>query len=194
MDPSSSFLEYFFGSIIDFITNFSVSDILDSLSSFYATVKIIGIILSLILIFLCIYAEINLLRVEREEDEHERHLREHYKAHHGHGSGQPYTNTRWLKIVDHINSKNPSDWRLAILEADIILDEMLSKMAYHGETVSDKLKSIDESQISSINSAWEAHKIRNAIAHEGSDFLISEREARRVIGLYEKVFKEFHFI
>ncbi len=195
MDSSPSFLEYFFASIIDFITKFTLSDLLDSLGSFYSTLKIICTILSLILICLCIYAELGLHHVEKEEEEHERHLLEHYKAHAaGHGSGQSPSNARWLKIIDHINSKNPSDWRLAILEADIVLDEMLSKMGYQGETVSDKLKAIDQGEFTSINSAWEAHKIRNAIAHEGSDFLISEREAKRIVGLYETVFKEFKFI
>ncbi|MDD4989029.1 MAG: hypothetical protein PHV42_01195 [Candidatus Pacebacteria bacterium] len=193
MNPSPSFLEYFFASIIDFITKFTLSGFLDSWSSFYSTLKIFGAILSLILIFLCIYAEIGLRNVEKLEDEHERHLLEHYKAH-ASGGGHASSNTRWLKIIDHINSKSSSDWRLAILECDIILDEMLSKMGYHGETVSDKLKAVEPNDFTSINSAWEAHKIRNAIAHEGSDFLISEREAKRIIGLYEVAFREFKFI
>ncbi len=199
MTPTSpSFLEYFFASILNFITKFTFVGLLESFDSFYSTVKIVCTILSLLLIFLCIYAEVGLHHVEEEEEEHEHHLLEHYKQHHAHehggGHGGGHANGRWLKIVDHIGSKNPSDWRLAILEADIILDEMLSKMGYHGQTLSDKLKSVGEGEFQSLNSAWEAHKIRNAIAHEGSDFLISEREAKRIIGLYEQVFKEFKFI
>jgi hypothetical protein len=45
-----------------------------------------------------------------------------------------------------------------------------------------------------LDAAWEAHKIRNAIAHEGSDFVLSQRESKRVIGLYEMVFNEFNYV
>jgi len=105
-----------------------------------------------------------------------------------------YVNPKWQKVTEHINSKNPSDWKLAILEADIILDEMLDKMGYHGETMGEKLKMIEPSDFTSLGSAWEAHKIRNLIAHEGSDFLINEREAQRVIRLFQEVFEEFKYI
>lgn len=105
-----------------------------------------------------------------------------------------YVNPKWNKVQEHINSKNPADWRLAILEADIILDEMLDKMGYHGATIGEKLKMVEQSDFTTINSAWEAHKIRNSIAHEGSDFLISQREAERVIALFKQVFEEFKYI
>jgi hypothetical protein len=117
---------------------------------------------------------------------------------HGHSDShheeEGHSNPRWEKITEHIHSTNPSDWRLAILECDIVLDEMLTKMSYHGETVADKLKAVERSDFLTIDQAWEAHKVRNAVAHEGSNFMMTEREAKRVVGLYEQVFKEFHYI
>lgn len=112
------------------------------------------------------------------------------------GSSLPraMVNEKWQRVVVHINSANPSDWKLAILECDIMLGEILEKMGYLQESIGEKLKVIEPSDFSNIESAWEAHKIRNAIAHEGSDFMINEREAKRVIGLYEVVFREFEYI
>lgn len=104
------------------------------------------------------------------------------------------SNKRWQKILEYIDSENESDWRLAILEADVILYEMLEKMGYHGETVSDKLRGVEKSDFLTVEKAWEAHKVRNVIAHEGGDFVLSNREARRAVSLYEEVFKEFRFI
>jgi hypothetical protein len=101
---------------------------------------------------------------------------------------------RWKRIVSYVQSSTPSDWRLAILEADIVLEEILDVNGYRGETIGEKLKTVEPSDMDSLNDAWEAHKIRNAIAHEGEKFLLTEREARRVVGLYEKVFREFEFI
>lgn len=104
------------------------------------------------------------------------------------------TNPKWQKVLDHVNSPNSADWRLAILEADIMLDEMLDKMGYHGVTIGDKLKSVEASDFSTLQQAWEAHKIRNSIAHEGSDFVLTKPEAERVVRLFQKVFEEFKYI
>jgi hypothetical protein len=103
-------------------------------------------------------------------------------------------NRRWERVMEHINSPSPNDWKFAILEADIILDDLLTAMSYKGETMADKLKNVEKSDFLTIDNAWEAHKVRNSVAHEGADFLITEREARRVIELFRSVFEEFHFI
>ena len=101
---------------------------------------------------------------------------------------------RWEKIIKLSESENSSDWRLAIIEADIILDDLLEKLQLPGETMGEKLKAVEKSDFVTIELAWEAHKARNAIAHEGSNFLLNQRETRRVISLYESVFKEFRLI
>lgn len=103
-------------------------------------------------------------------------------------------NPKWELVENHINSDDENKWKLAIIEADIILDELLTTLNLPGQTIGDKLKAVEPSDFDSIEEAWEAHKIRNAIAHEGSDFLINQREAKRVIKLYQKVFEEFEII
>ncbi len=103
-------------------------------------------------------------------------------------------NPKWKRVLEHIESDNQADWRLAIIEADIMLGELLDAQGYTGETIGDKLKKIEISDFQTLNEAWEAHKVRNQIAHEGSDFLISEREARRIINLFRQVFEEFRYI
>ena len=104
------------------------------------------------------------------------------------------TNERWEKVEKHIESQNPTDWRLAILESDIILDEMLQKMGYKGEGIGEMLKTVEKSDFLTLDAAWEAHKVRNNIAHQGSEFVMSHPEAKRVINLYKQVFEEFFFI
>lgn len=104
------------------------------------------------------------------------------------------TKKKWDKIVAQSESTTPSEWRLAIIEADIMLDDLLSTLRLPGETMGDKLKAVEKSDFNTIDLAWEAHKARNMIAHQGSDFVLNQRETRRIISLYEVVFKEFHLI
>ena len=103
-------------------------------------------------------------------------------------------NERWIKIEEHVASENPNDWRLAIIEADIMLDEVVTKMGYYGDTLGEKLKQVAKGDIEYLDALWEAHKVRNQIAHEGSDFILTQREAKRVVGLYATAFRELRVI
>ena len=91
----------------------------------------------------------------------------------------------------HGNSDSPNDWKLAIIEADIILDDVLKQQGYAGNSLGERLKSISPSQLESLQDAWEAHKVRNKIAHEGADFVLTKRLAQETITKYQRVFTEF---
>lgn len=106
----------------------------------------------------------------------------------------PRTLLRWNRVSEQASASNPESWRLAILEADIMLNELLDLQGYKGETIADKMKQVDRATFNSIDAAWEAHKVRNVIAHTGVAHDLTPREVRRVIALYERVFKEFRYI
>ena len=103
-------------------------------------------------------------------------------------------NPKWERVVTHSDSINPSDWKLAIIEADTMLDDLLKASGFHGDSLGERLKAVDKSDFLTIDFAWEAHKIRNQIAHQGGDFELNHRETKRVIALYESVFREFKII
>ncbi len=108
--------------------------------------------------------------------------------------GDPALARRWATVQKHIESDNPNDWKQAIMEADIMLDDLLSNMGYRGESIGEKLKRVDAAHFQSLNEAWEAHKVRNQIAHEGSAYPLNQVDARRTVQQYKKVFEEFYFI
>jgi len=108
--------------------------------------------------------------------------------------GDPALTERWKNVMRHTESDNQNDWRQAIIEADIILGEILDKMGYRGESIGEKLKRVEKADFTTLDFAWEAHKVRNVIAHEGSNFVLSQHEAKRIIGMYRKVFEEFFYI
>lgn len=106
----------------------------------------------------------------------------------------PRTHMRWSRILEHAQSDDEHKWRLAILECDIMLNELLDLQGYKGETIAEKMKQVPRSQFNSIDDAWEAHKVRNKVAHEGVEYHIDERTKNHVINLYQRIFKEFGFI
>jgi hypothetical protein len=106
----------------------------------------------------------------------------------------PQTQLRWHRVKEKIMSDNEQSWRVAILEADVMLNELLDTLGYKGHTMTDKMRQAERTNFRSIDLAWEAHRVRNRVAHEGEALHLDEQMARHTIGMYEHVFKEFHFL
>ena len=102
--------------------------------------------------------------------------------------------TQWQIVLEHLYSEIAAEWRIAILEADAMLDEAIKSAGGSGDTLGERLKSLDSGDFQTLQSAWDAHKIRNMIAHEGINFQLTQREAKRVIDLYEKVLSELKYV
>lgn len=154
--------------------------------SFIATIMIIGTILTLIFLGGIVYVTIRTNQVRAREAER---IKAAIPK-----EVEPYRNERWEKVMKHVSSDNPSDWRFAILEADVMLDELFTRIGYQGVSLGEKLKAATRGDVKNLDAAWEAHKIRNQIAHEGGDYILTQRETKRVIELYGQVFREFHYI
>lgn len=136
-----------------------------------------------------VYCTMRILQIRRAE------WAQHRKAAHTvEHEDVPATRMRWNRIMEHAQSADEHKWRLAILECDIMLNELLDLQGYKGETIAEKMKQVSRTNFNTIDDAWEAHKVRNKVAHEGTEFQIDERSKNHVINLYQRVFKEFGFI
>ncbi len=157
---------------------------LDTLWSIYA---FLAYIVSIILLSLYAYASMRRSQYYQEGTES---LREEERLYDLQFRGVQQ-NSRLGDILAHSQSDNPNDWKLAIIEADIILDDILKKRGYAGNSLGERLRSISPGQLGSLDDAWEAHKIRNRIAHDGADFVLTQRLAEETINRYRRVFTEF---
>jgi hypothetical protein len=149
----------------------------------------LAIIVSLLLAVGIAYCALRISQIRKIE-----HHNFHKHAHSVHHEDIPRTRLRWNRIMEHANSGDEHQWRLAILEADIMLNELLDVLGYKGETMGEKMKMVNRANFNSIDEAWEAHKVRNRVAHEGSENPLTEREKNIVISQYARVFQEFGFI
>lgn len=159
-------------------------------------------ILSLLAVFFVSIISYTVIRIFEIRKKEHHHLQEEIKEYAHHQvekqrklqEGDQPKNERWQKVLAHVFSPSLSDWKLAIIEADSMLDSLLDQLGFRGDSIGDKLKLADREKFKNLISAWEVHTIRNRIAHEGLDFEISQKEAKRVITLYEQIFREFGFI
>ncbi|OGI15251.1 MAG: hypothetical protein A3E38_00400 [Candidatus Moranbacteria bacterium RIFCSPHIGHO2_12_FULL_54_9] len=96
---------------------------------------------------------------------------------------------RFEKSLARLESGNPSQYKVAVLEADAFADEVLTGIGYKGATMGAKLDSIPDGQIETKHLLVEAHQIRNRIVHE-TGFAIAREEAHKCLEAYRAFFDE----
>lgn len=188
-DPTYINMEYIFdkiaGSIqptIDFLTNIKTWETIGLISMFISILALVIIIFSLVRMY-----EIQVF--DKEEIEHEiNHALAKDKER------DRILNPRWKYVLTLIESPNESDWRISIIEADTLLEETLKERGLVGSTMSELLEEAKSNGYHGIQSAWDAHLVRNRIAHEGQNFPITQIEGRRVIKLYQNIFEDLEVI
>lgn len=188
--PGSLNLEYLLLRIQDWLTGLGAGSWPHGTVVLVEDILILGMVLTLFFIVLLVYVQIRLHQVEHEGF-HEREMEGH--AHHAEMTPEAPAegNSRWEGIVVLAYGTSQGDWRRAILEADIMLFDVLREQGYPGDTVGDQLKNANPIQMTKLDLAWKAHKVRNDVAHQGEGFPLNERDVRTTIDYYRRVFAEF---
>lgn len=184
-EPTYLNIEYFFDKLVD-----GVVPIVDFFKNpdTWSTIGVLSVIISMFCIFIIIFSVVRLYEfqvADRKEIEHEiNHALAKDKE------TDRSQNPRWKYILTLVESPNDSDWRIAIIEADSLLEESFKEKNLIGDTMSELLEDAKSNGYPSIQSAWDAHIVRNKIAHEGQEFSLTQIEARRVIKLYQNIFED----
>lgn len=159
-----------------------------NITEFIFVMKIIGFILSLCFaVILVLY----LLKQQKNSAEGRARFDAHFIRYEKEESPQQ---KRWYRIRDHFQSHNPAEWRMAIIDADAMLEDLITKLGYRGDSFGEKLKSMNAQQFPLLQIAWNVHKLRNVLAHQGSAYPLTEREAYQAFKDYEHIFFETGYI
>jgi hypothetical protein len=94
---------------------------------------------------------------------------------------------RWEEIESMLKKHGEMTDKVAILEADKLLDQVLKAMTMPGQTMGERLK-VAAYKYPKLDKVWWAHKIRNQLVHEAS-FGISHRTAKAAVKAYENALK-----
>lgn len=95
----------------------------------------------------------------------------------------------WKAVLKKLEAGDESNLKLAVIEADKILDNILKKINYPGENMGERLKHITPAQIANIEAVWQAHKIRNNIVHD-PDFRLTRSDAENAVKIYQRALED----
>ncbi len=167
------FIYNFFG-IKDFIYFISSSQIQDMLFP----IKLVFVVFAMFFLAFVIYFMINSswLQYKFLEDVTEFFSWQAY--------GQREMSKRWSKVKKRIESGAESDYKLAIIDADDFLGEVLDNRGYEGKDFDESIKKAEKLISLIFNDVLRAHEVRNYIVYN-PDYKLAADEAKKILDTYE---------
>ena len=95
----------------------------------------------------------------------------------------------WREVKNLAASANPSDWNMAVLRADAMLDDVLQHMGHEGNTVKERLDKVDPTILPSYDRVVSAHRLRNMVAHDPT-IVHTKETIGHTLASFELAFKE----
>lgn len=100
---------------------------------------------------------------------------------------------KWNRVLGHLDSPREDDWKLAVIEADKLMDLALAQAGYPGAGMGERLANMGPDSLSSFDGLGWAHGVRNRLAHQ-VDYFLRYTEAKQAIGYYEQALNEIQVI
>lgn len=97
--------------------------------------------------------------------------------------------TDFLSIENSLLRENPASYNMSVVECDKLLDKALCEMGIPGRTMGERLKKCGKETFSQLNAVWNAHKLRNQIAHEAG-FKLDYHQAKHALAIYKQALKD----
>jgi hypothetical protein len=99
----------------------------------------------------------------------------------------------WKRILKRLRSSDESEFKIAILEADRILNDILKLAGYPGRNLDERLNGMTPANLSNLEEIKQVHKLHERIVSD-KGFSITQNEARVAIEIYKKAFQELKLI
>lgn len=96
---------------------------------------------------------------------------------------------QWESISLDVESKDPDDYKNAVILAEKLFNRVLKVANFSGDSVEQKLRKIPEGQLELKDEIVWSSKLRERIVNNPS-FDVDPEEAKRAISVFEKTLKE----
>lgn len=99
----------------------------------------------------------------------------------------------WQKIQERLEKEDEASLKLAIIEADNLIDEALKRMGLEGKDMGERLEQLTQQNLNSINDLLDAHRLRDLIVHQ-PNIIITKDQVQSAVKGYEVALKELEII
>jgi hypothetical protein len=100
---------------------------------------------------------------------------------------------KWNLIRARLETGQNSQYKVAIIEADDIIDSLIRRMGYKGENMGERLDDVPSGQLDHIEELKQAHEVRNRIIQD-DNFTLDRKSAEETMALYEEFLRYFEVL
>ncbi|OGZ71152.1 MAG: hypothetical protein A2904_00845 [Candidatus Staskawiczbacteria bacterium RIFCSPLOWO2_01_FULL_33_9] len=95
---------------------------------------------------------------------------------------------RWKKIQKRAETGIESEYKLALIEADDFLNEILEERGFIGNNFEELVNNAGKAALPNLDEIFLAHEIRNSIVYN-PDYKIDLEKAKKILAIYESTIK-----
>ncbi|MBN2197876.1 hypothetical protein JW698_01625 [Candidatus Wolfebacteria bacterium] len=99
----------------------------------------------------------------------------------------------WDQIQKRLESKKADQLKIAVIEADNILNNFLREAGYKGKNLEERLLKITSVELCNIEELKQVHKTRKKIDTE-PEFFLNYGEAKTIVDIYKKALQDLNLI
>ena len=99
----------------------------------------------------------------------------------------------WQALLLRLETGRQEEYKLALIEADTMLDQTMKRVGYAGETLNEKLQKISLVILPNAKEVQEVHAMRDTIVHD-PNFVLTLDQAKRAMNVYQKAFEDLDLI
>jgi hypothetical protein len=100
---------------------------------------------------------------------------------------------RWRRVLKRASLASPDSLRMAVVEADSLVNDVLGQLGFEGKHMADRLVNLNPDEYATLNALWRAHRVRNDLVHTPG-FFLSPEDAGKLLSDYEAFLKEVEAI
>jgi len=100
---------------------------------------------------------------------------------------------RWEKILGRANMESLESMKLAVIDGDKMVDDVLKRLGLQGQHMADRLDQLSDDDYFTLTGLWRAHRLRNNIVHTPG-FEVSTHELWRAVEDYKAFLEELQVI
>lgn len=96
---------------------------------------------------------------------------------------------RWNLLLKKTATGAPDALKIAVIDADKLVDDVLQQLGFQGEHMADRLEQFKPGELRSFERVSRAHRIRNQLVHSPG-FTLTPEEAKRTLLDYQAFLRE----
>jgi len=95
----------------------------------------------------------------------------------------------WKKVRSRLEAGSESEYKLAVIEADDFLNEVLERRGYKGDNFEERINQISSAQLPNKEQVIDIHEVRNSVVYD-PDFELELERAQEIIDVYQSTLRQ----